>query len=340
MNLMLRRINENETARYNAFVAQAARGHFMQTTYWRNLKCAFGWQDAGQYVLEKDGQIIAGFSFLMRAKFGLKILYVPRGPLWDIADAAATEETLDFLKNLAKKHRAFFVRISPNYLETDTAARQILTKHDFYFSKKQLQTKATMLIDLQRPEAELLASFHEKTRYNIRLSGRKGVVVGELQDEAELQDFYRIMQKMAARQDYDLQSYDYYKYIWQKMPIAKVYLAKYDHKIIGGVVVFTFKDTAYYMYGGFDNDFRQLMGNYLIHWEIMRQGQVAGLKYYDLQGVPLIKDESHPMYGFYRFKKGFNGQEVEFIGEYDFAPLSWPYRLWQNLRFDRRQYLF
>jgi lipid II:glycine glycyltransferase (peptidoglycan interpeptide bridge formation enzyme) len=123
------------------------------------------------------------------------------------------------------------------------------------------------------------------------------------------------------------------------MPIAKIYLAKHENKIIGGVVVFTFKDTAYYMYGGFDNDFRQLMGNYLIHWEIMRQRQAAGLKYYDLQGVPLIKDESHPMYGFYRFKKGFNGQEVEFIGEYDFAPLSWPYQLWQNLSFDRKRFL-
>jgi lipid II:glycine glycyltransferase (peptidoglycan interpeptide bridge formation enzyme) len=93
------------------------------------------------------------------------------------------------------------------------------------------------------------------------------------------------------------------------------------------------------MYGGFDSACRNLMGNYLIHWEIMRRGQAAGLKYYDLQGVPLVKDQNHPMYGFYRFKKGFNGQEVEFIGEYDFAPQGWLHRLWQNLRFDRRQYL-
>ncbi|GBR73019.1 putative methicillin resistance protein [Candidatus Termititenax aidoneus] len=336
---MLRKINENETARYNAFVAQAAQGHFMQTTYWRDLKCAFGWQDAGQYILEKDGQIIAGFSLLLRAKFGLKILYAPRGALWDIADEAVTAETLNFLKDLAKKQRAFFIRISPDYLETDTTARQILTKHNFHFSRKQLQTKATMLVNLQCSEDELLASFHEKTRYNIRLAERKGVTVGELQNEAELQDFYRIMEQMAARQDYNLQSYDYYKYIWQRLPIAKIYLAKYDRKIIGGVVVFSFKDTAYYMYGGFDSEYRKVMGNYLIHREIMRQGQAAGLKYYDLQGVPLSKDENHPMHGFYRFKKGFNGQEVEFIGEYDFAPLGWPYQLWQNWPFDRRQYL-
>ncbi|MDR2431494.1 MAG: aminoacyltransferase, partial [Candidatus Margulisbacteria bacterium] len=230
-----------DVQKYNDFVSRAARGHFMQTTHWRDLKCAFGWRDAGQYVLEKDGQIIAGFSLLMRSSFGLKILYAPRGPLWDIANEAVTAEMLDFLKELAKRHRAFFIRISPNYRETDTAAKQILNKRGFYFSPKQLQTKATMLIDLQRPEAELLASFHEKTRYNIRLAGRKGVAVSELKNETELQDFYQIMQKMAARQDYDLQSADYYKYIRQNMPIAKIYLAKCEHKIIGGIVVFAFK---------------------------------------------------------------------------------------------------
>ncbi|MDR1997263.1 MAG: peptidoglycan bridge formation glycyltransferase FemA/FemB family protein [Candidatus Margulisbacteria bacterium] len=326
-------------SQYNAFVERAEHGHFMQTSYWRDLKTAFGWRDAGQYVLEKDGQIAAACSVLLRSKFGIKILYVPRGPLWNINDAAATAEILAELKKLAKKHRAFFIRISPNYLETDNAAKQILRQSGFHFSRKQLQTKATMLIDLQRPEAELLASFHEKTRYNIRLAGRKGVTVSGLNNEDELKDFYRIMEQMSARQEYALQPYAYYKYIWQNLPLAKIYLAKHEHKIIGGVVVFTYKSMAYYMYGAFDSAHRSLMGNYLIHWEIMRRGQAAGLHYYDLQGVPLVKDEIHPMHGFYRFKKGFNGQEVEYLGEYDYAPCGWLYNLWQRWSFDKKQYL-
>ena len=328
-----------DTVRYNEFVAQAVHGHFMQTTHWRDIKCAFGWQDGGQYILEKDGKIAAVFSMLLRSKFGVKILYVPRGPLWDITDEVVTSEVFAFLKESAKKNKAFFIRVSPSYMNNEENVKQIFNKQGFFLSKKQLQTKATMLVDLQRSEDELLASFHEKTRYNIRLAARKGVTVSELKDETELKDFYQIMIKMAARQEYDLQSYDYYKYIWQNLPIAKIYLAKHDGKVIGGVVAFSFRDTAYYMYGGFDSDYRNLMGNYLVHWEIMRQSKIAGLKYYDLQGVPLIKDENHPMYGFYRFKKGFNGQEVEFIGEYDYAPVNFLYQIWQNLGFDRKQYL-
>lgn len=93
------------------------------------------------------------------------------------------------------------------------------------------------------------------------------------------------------------------------------------------------------MYGGFDYEYRNLMGNYLVHWEIMREAKARGDEYYDLQGVPLIKDENHPMYGFYRFKKGFNGQEVEFIGEYDYSPVKFLYNIWNNYKLGKGVYL-
>ena len=40
--------------------------------------------------------------------------------------------------------------------------------------------------------------------------------------------------------------------------------------------------------------------------------------YYDLMGVPgNIEDENNPIYGLYRFKKGFGGEMWEFVGEFD-----------------------
>jgi len=93
------------------------------------------------------------------------------------------------------------------------------------------------------------------------------------------------------------------------------------------------------MYGGFDYEYRNLMGNYAVHWQIMKDAKARGDHSYDLQGIPLIKDESHPMYGFYRFKKGFNGNEVEYIGEYDYTPHPLLYALWNNIRFEKNLYL-
>jgi peptidoglycan pentaglycine glycine transferase (the first glycine) len=329
-----------DIAQYHQFIAGHELGHFMQTAYWAELKSAFGWQNLGQYIIE-DGSVKAAFSILKKSKLGINILYIPRGPVCNYQDKELADFVLDQLRQIARREKAFFLRISPAILETDSSKKELFLKNTFYFSKKQLQTKATTVIDLTRTEEELLASFHEKTRYNIRLAAKKGVTVTTLGTEAELKDFYKIMRQMSGRQDYTLQPYEYYFYIWQKLgDIARIYLAKNDqNKVIGGLVIFTFAGKAYYMYGGFDYVYRNLMGNYLVHWQVMRDAKAAGVKSYDLQGIPLIKDENHPMYGFYRFKKGFNGQELEFIGEYDHYINPLLYKLWNNINFEKNLYL-
>lgn len=318
----------------------------MQTTLWAEFKSAFGWQNYGQYLVEADdGQALAAFSLLVRKKLGIKIFYIPRGPVFDENNKELTEFIFSSLRKIAGKERAFFMRISPAFLEENNLCKELLNKNKFFFSKKQLQTKATMIIDVRRGDDELLASFHKKTRYNIGLAERNGVTVTKLGDEKELQDFYVIMQKMAERQNYTLQSIEYYRYIQEKLVkegIAEIYLAKNSEStIIGGIVVFSYAKRSYYMYGGFDYEYRSLMGNYLVHWQVMKEARARGDEYYDLQGIPLIKDESHPMFGFYRFKKGFNGEEIEFIGEFDYSP--WPqklfYKLWNNLKVDKELYL-
>ena len=38
---------------------------------------------------------------------------------------------------------------------------------------------------------------------------------------------------------------------------------------------------------------------------------------YDFQGIPGYTNENDPNYGIYKFKKGFNGEVIEFAGEFD-----------------------
>lgn len=325
---------------YNTLIKCSVSGHFMQSTYWSELKSRFGWGMVGHYLIKDGNRVVGCFTILKKSKFGITILYVPRGPIWFDEREEIITFALDSLKQIAKKEGAFFIRVSPMFYENNEKIKNILKSSGFGFSKKQLQTKATILVDLKRPEEEILKSFHEKTRYNIRLAGKKGVQVKKLESEKELLEFYEVMRKMSERQDYDLQSYNYYEHIWKSLQdIARIYLAIAEGKVIGGVVVFSYAGRSYYMYGGFDYEYRNLMGNYLVHWEIMREAKARGDEYYDLQGVPLIKDENHPMYGFYRFKKGFNGQEVEFIGEYDYSPVKFLYNIWNNYKLGKGVYL-
>ena len=60
---------------------------------------------------------------------------------------------------------------------------------------------------------------------------------------------------------------------------------------------------------------REVMPNYLMQWEMIRWAIETNCRIYDFRGVSGYLDESNPLYGIYRFKKGFSGELTEFIGE-------------------------
>ena len=76
-------------------------------------------------------------------------------------------------------------------------------------------------------------------------------------------------------------------------------------------------DKAWYLYGASSNRHRNLMPNYLIQWEMIRWAREQGCTLYDFRGVSGDLNEDNPLYGLYRFKKGFGGEFTEFIGEWD-----------------------
>lgn len=90
-----------------------------------------------------------------------------------------------------------------------------------------------------------------------------------------------------------------------------------DQQILSGAILMTTGKKACYLYGASDNRFRDRMPNYLIQWEMMRHAQQNGAEIYDFRGVSGNLSPDHPLYGLYRFKRGFQGEFVEYIGEFD-----------------------
>ena len=57
------------------------------------------------------------------------------------------------------------------------------------------------------------------------------------------------------------------------------------------------------------------MPNYLLQMEMIKWAVELGADVYDFRGVSGDVSEDNPLYGLYRFKKGFNGEFTEFAGE-------------------------
>ncbi len=330
-------------AAWDAFVERRADGHALQTSAWAALKSRFGWS-AGRVAILDGEQIVAGASVLFRKlPLGLgTFAYAPKGPLVDWDNAPYVSTLFDGLDALCRAHRAFALKLEPDLEENDegrtTKDESTWLPSDIRPSSP-VQPQRTILLDLTKTEDELLATMHQKTRYNIRLAARKGVVVRE-GTEDDLPAFYALTQVTGARDGFGVHSADYYRAAlelfaprgWARLFVAEVHETGIEPTPVAAIMVFAFGNKAWYMYGASGDEHRERMPNYALQWEAIRWAKARGCALYDLWGVP-DKDEAtlemqylkrdDDLWGVYRFKRGFGGRLVRYVGAFDqvYSPL-------------------
>ena len=82
--------------------------------------------------------------------------------------------------------------------------------------------------------------------------------------------------------------------------------------------MFLFNGVLYYPYGASRSIHRDVMASNLMMWEMIRLGKKEGCESFDMWGaLGPEPNEKDPWFGFHRFKKGFGGDLMEFLGTYD-----------------------
>ncbi len=228
---------------------------------------------------------------------------------------------------LMKRHRSILLKIEPDALDQESL-RTRLSELGFQISPQTIQPPRTITIDIARSEEEILAAMHQKTRYNVRLSAKKEVIVREA-SESDLPAFSNLMQATASRDGFAVHSAEYYSMAYDlfvKTNQAKLFLATYQNKVIAGIFVFVMKNRAWYFYGASGDEERDRMPNHALQWAAIRWAKSIGCTEYDLWGVPdedeqTLEDQylkrNDGLWGVYRFKRGFGGQLIRFAGSFD-----------------------
>ena len=108
-------------------------------------------------------------------------------------------------------------------------------------------------------------------------------------------------------------------------------MAEYEGKYIAGTLVFLLVKRLFTSMEPLVILIRNVMPNYLLQWTMIKWAKANGAQVYDFRGVPGDLTEDNPLYGLYRFKKGFNGDYVEFVGEYDLIYSPFFYWLWNTV---------
>ena len=302
----MRFVTKETEQEYTEFLESHERCNFQQSLEWGKVKT--NWIKEVVLAEDENHKIIGSICVWIRKMpiFG-NMMYSSRGPVCDIHDKKVLEQLTDGIKELGKKYNAFVLRIEPDIKKDDQEFRKIVEeigykiKDDAKDFKDEIQPRFVFRLDIKgKTEDEVLAGCHQKTRYNIRLAKRKGVVVKEGTRE-DLKDFHKIMIETGSRDGFIIRSLDYFEKMYDELAPKhmKLLMAYYEDKPISGIIPIMYGNKTWYLYGASSNQHRNLMPNYLLQWEMIRQAIQNKCDIYDFRGVSGVVDETHPQYGLY-----------------------------------------
>lgn len=286
---------------WNQLLSQKSNIHLLQTGEWGELKSKFGWKP----VRIADGN--TGVQILFRKlPLGFTIAYIPK--------ATFDKSLLSEIDAVCKSHRAIFLKIEPDFWTGEQPASWTL---ELKTSPHNIQPPNTIVIDISGSEDDILAKMKQKTRYNIRLAGKKGVTVRAWDN---IEAFHEMMLVTGGRDGFGVHSLEYYQRAYALLHskgIGEILVAEYEGKPLAALFVARSGSRAYYLYGASTNEERNRMPTYILQWEAMKWAKERECEEYDLWGVPDEDEETleanfqqrhDGLWGVYRFKRGFGGE--------------------------------
>lgn len=288
----------------------------MQSWEWGEFRKNLGTKVL-RFGLYKNNQLNAAFQITFhKLPFINKYVgYLPKGPFpnYELAQA---------LKKIGRENNCILIKVEPNIENHSQAIDKSFTK-----SPKPYFTNFNFLLDLTPTEETLLKNMSSKTRYNIKVAQKHGVTVEQRSDDQALEIYLKLHFDTTRRQGFKSHTPYYHKLVFKLLKekgAARILIAFYtppDQKKqlpLTAWMLFNFKDTLYYPYGGSSVEYKFVMANNLAAWEAIRLGKRLKLKQFDMWGaLGPNPDPKDPWLGFHNFKKGYGGRLVQYLGTYD-----------------------
>jgi FemAB family len=280
---------------------RASPAPLLQSWAWGEVQSRSGWSVER---VRLDRGVIA--SVQLRKVARAREAYVPRGPV------PCTSDAIDQLVAWARNADIARLVVEP---EAPHELGDALQEKGFARATP-TQPQHTRILKLLPPD-QLLATFKHGRRYNIRTGLKRGVVIEEGKDAAELA---RQSAAVERRESISLPGRHYYQLLLDLLPWCRTYTARAPEKreALATVLVARHGGRAYSLFAGRTGARRELMGNDLAWWSAISSAAEAGCADFDLWGVPPPRSgPEHPWHGLGFFKSEFGGEEVTYAGAWE-----------------------
>lgn len=301
---------------WEIFLSSHIEANFLQSWYW------------GEFYHNLDQKIFrSGFyknnkltgtmlSIVEEARRG-KHLIVPGGPIIDWRDEDIVSAFVKEIKKIAYLNDCAFVRVRPQLL-SDDFSKKLFRNYGFVNSPIHLHAQLTSQLNITEPEETILANMRKTTRYEIRKAEKEKIKITASRNPKELKEFYDLQIQTSLRQKFVPFSY---RYLHEQFKVfagndhAILYKAFVEKKLLTQAFIIFYGNEAVYHYGVSTDEGRRHPGAYLIQWEAIKEARKRGLKRYNFWGV--ANNPKHRFYGLSIFKRGFGGEDVEYLPAQD-----------------------
>jgi lipid II:glycine glycyltransferase (peptidoglycan interpeptide bridge formation enzyme) len=348
--MKFQRVSAQELSAYDKWLENADNGHLLQSSKWAEFKRG-EWKPYCFFL--KNGEDVVGAATVLVRSLPMvkkKVLYLSRGPvLVDYENRELWQGFTAGIAQFAREIQGAVIKIDPAIPQASSCA-QILQDLGYKSLKTQegfgggIQPAATIRVDLTLPLEEIHKRFPKKTRYGIRHAESNGVVF-QREGVGGIDEFYEAMQATARRAKLVLRPLKYYRSVLDLFGNDATLINSYlDNQLISSGLYVKFGNKVWALYGGITYKHSHIQVGHALEWEGMKWAKEKGAQWFDFFGIPVFRESeskrNKEIYGIYRFKRTFGGEELDFIGEYDLAVDSFAYGLWQVMNLGRKGILW
>lgn len=336
-DISIEQISDKDT--WERFVCSHPPSIVLQSWNWGQFQKNLGRKVWYLGIFDDEELIGACLCYIIPTKLRTH-LYTSNGPLldWETGLPAA-EKLLAYLRPLAKKNKAKFIRVDPLIIDTEDN-RAKLRHLNLIMSTTNTQAENRWILDITPPEDALLANMRKNTRYAIRRSEKEGVLVKHSSTPKDFDKFWPIFIHTVEEQKFVPHSKQYY--IRQIEAFGKdkqyrIYWAQQNKTVLAAALVPFYGDSAYYFHAASSDAVKNAFPAHALIWQVIRDAKAEGLSYFDFWGIAPTDDPKHPWAGFTFFKTGFGGFRQDVVRAHD-LPLSPSYQAIRLLEKTRRSW--
>lgn len=303
---------------WEKFLNASEQVSFLQSWNWGEFHAALGRQIFRLGLFQNNH--LAGLALLIKIKAKRASYFeCPGGPVLNWDNPSLVKATIQLIKLAAKQESVSFVRIRPNIVKTNDRLRQV---KDLGFSRSpmHLHAETTWVLNLNQSEEEMLKAMRKNTRYGIKQASKLGVEVIKSLDQTDIDILYDLQLEVVRRRNFIPFSKQHLLQQFQAFSAdnqIQLFKAVYQGQVLAIAFIIFYGREAIYHYSGSSSQQRHIPASYALQWAAILEAKKRGMARYNFWGIAPTDNPKHRFSGVTLFKKGFGGQQVDYLPAHD-----------------------